>query len=1225
LSQFLSDQVFERDALDFFPTPIADTLDDAAAETAARAQRDKIVETFRVVVRVLALLAMTGAQDTGPSKGPVVELRRKLFQKGLTDGQWIDLTRETLRPYVANADAFGIPALVKAFFPDKGAQTSVFDGQGACSKLLAMRKSHTVAHGITGSEDAAMAVLSARIPDFEVLLRSQTWLWKTEFIVPQARKDRPDGTGEYSVIKLKGVTPRRGFRAEQFTATAELALGRVHIVVEGRAPLDLYPYIQYAEADSGQHEVFLFEEANKSDVILRNYPIGLTRSDPDALVWLRANLLEEASAPPGGGHAPYVTWTINDVRGAARRASDDYLEKMKRERVYLPHLYSRRGTLESHLSGFVDRNCTKSGMLIVGASGIGKTNTLCHIVGQWRDDAERLGNDIVLLLGGSALPGGTFSLRDILLDRLDISDSFATLQSVLGTAHTQKTTQLIVIVDAVDKHPQPGELLRQLDDLIARGRIVPFMKMIFSIGEVTYGSLKKAGFTPSVRDYYSVAPEDARAMRESAEVPLGRMTDEELADAYERYRQDSGFSPTSPFKSLTEEVKNSIRNPLFLRVVMEVFNGRRIPRRVLTAEVLLEYCNKKVFSDAGRMFFITQFVDLLYDKQLTAVSFDTLVQCNELRPMLLDPSPKSPFLQLLDEQVLEEQFKRVSAILPAQRTIAFTYDRLLEYLLLNRVVERYGVATESICALSERANTYLPLRGVLKTLFVATVDEGRVPEVADSLRTGHSGIMTLVGQEMLVELEHRSPSAPGATMTEVATSPFGSLVDAIVSSSDMWSVRLGLESSKELRRLGLYRGAAFICERLMPLLDLAIEPEFAAEVRIALGKIRHILGDRPEALRLYQEALGLFRGTGNRDGEQAVLDEVGKIYLALGDMSAAREHFEQSLKLDRHLVETNGTKEARIGEAESFLNLARYHRMVGEPAKALHYAEMAKQIFVDTGDKRQAALALTEMGQLYRRQGLLEMARQCHSEALVTHQQGGNRRGIAADLRGLAATYHMVGAWSESQSRQQSAQTIYQDIGDKEGVADTWLAMGETYRWSGNMAEAAGCYQRALDCFLEIGSNWGAMMCLNNLGAVHCEGGRAEEAIDLLKRAIVLQKDQLGEIGAPETLAYLSAATLQIGRVDEALSYSDSAVEVLRRRVLGEEDVQLIYYFRHKVLAALGRVAEANEALAKAYEDVQKQADAIKDESFRRSFLEIYPLRREIVAKWNDRIETADP
>src|SRR5438552_17415710 len=100
MAQLLADRSFERDALDFFPTPLADTLDEAVAESSARAQRDKVVETFRVAVRLLGLLALAGSSGP-PTSGQYADLIRKLLRQGLTDGEWVGLARETARLFAA--------------------------------------------------------------------------------------------------------------------------------------------------------------------------------------------------------------------------------------------------------------------------------------------------------------------------------------------------------------------------------------------------------------------------------------------------------------------------------------------------------------------------------------------------------------------------------------------------------------------------------------------------------------------------------------------------------------------------------------------------------------------------------------------------------------------------------------------------------------------------------------------------------------------------------------------------------------------------------------------------------------------------------------------------------------------------------------------------------------------------------------------------------------------
>lgn len=73
----------------FSPTPLADALDEAAAESSARAQRDKVVETFRVAVRLLGLMALAAAPGSAAATSQLASLNKKLLRQGLTDGEWV--------------------------------------------------------------------------------------------------------------------------------------------------------------------------------------------------------------------------------------------------------------------------------------------------------------------------------------------------------------------------------------------------------------------------------------------------------------------------------------------------------------------------------------------------------------------------------------------------------------------------------------------------------------------------------------------------------------------------------------------------------------------------------------------------------------------------------------------------------------------------------------------------------------------------------------------------------------------------------------------------------------------------------------------------------------------------------------------------------------------------------------------------------------------------------
>lgn len=1207
MPSLLRDAAFERDALDYFPSPIADTLDEAVAESSNRAQRDKIVETFRVALRIVGLFALAATPATPPS---TAELLKKLLRQGLTDGEWVGLARELTRPYAGAPQECGVPELVAMFFDRGGRLQPTFAQGGPCDSLLAMRKSDTVAHGISGSEETAADVITGRLADFEAFLRSLQWMWANPLVMPTSRSVSDSGEPAYATLRFVGVTPRRGFRSDTLTVSSDLGLGLVYVTPQQGQPVALHPFVQYAETGLGQREIFLFEEGGKRDATLRAYPAGQKRQDAEALVEARARFIAQP-AKSGQRQVPGIDWTLSAVATAAKRSSEDYLEKMQRERIFLPTLYARRLELERHLAGFLEKTCVRTGLMIVGSSGIGKTNTLCHIVSNWFSDSTGLADDIVLFVGGSTLPGGRFSLRDLILDRLQITQTFPRFLDEFDALRSGSQTQLILVVDGVDKHVDSAELLRQIDDIVRTADRHTWLKVIASIGEVAYGAIRSAGFIPSVRSYYSATVGEQPHSRESPLITLGPLTDTELADAYGNYLRETGFRPTTPFDSVSEEMRNALRNPLYLRIVMEVFDGRAVPRRPMTAEVLLEYCSKKVFSRPDRSYFVNRFVDMLYDNRLAAAKFDVLAHDTDLRQMVLDPSPQSAFLQLLDDQVLEEQVKRVSAILPPHRSVAFTYDRLLEYLLLNRIVERFGLSSEVLTRLSIEAETYLPLRGVLATLLLAKLDEGAYQEVCDLIRGGQRDVMRAVAITVLMDLDQATPGD-----TPPRDPPrFERLVDDLLHSPDADAIDLLLECGEKLADAGAFRRADTLYERF---LARPVEMSTTATARLCrgAGRVRSVLGLRDSAMEAFTKALGSFRATNDRDGEQGVCDDIGREYLLSGEPLMALRWFEESLAIDEELVNLRRPG-ALAGKANSLLNIAAAHQQLGNVAMAVTCAKDAAAWLEEAGEQTGLATALTQLGILYRRQGLVELARAEQQRALSLHQQAGDKLGIAKDLQSIAATYRVQASWAEAEAHCRRAMRVYEELGHRRGLAATWISLGEIQRATEQLDDALDSYGQALLLFNEAASRGGQARCESNLGATHIMKGELDEAVRHLDRAIELQGEILGVGRAhPETLALKAGAMFEVGNKEMAVDLSDKSVAAMSTGRFTEEDVRTVYWHRYRVLAGVGRDAEARDCLELAYRDLVTDAEKISDQTARRGFLESLPIRRAITAAW---------
>ena len=144
----LLDTALEEEVLNRYPAVIADAFDALTFEESSRAQRDKIVECFRIAIRLIGITSLAVVDCSRAGKGGK-QLLHKMLSKGLTDGEWVGLARELLRPYAEAPDELPFPELVSIYFRP-GTSRPANDAK-VIDRLLKMRRSETVAHGSSGT------------------------------------------------------------------------------------------------------------------------------------------------------------------------------------------------------------------------------------------------------------------------------------------------------------------------------------------------------------------------------------------------------------------------------------------------------------------------------------------------------------------------------------------------------------------------------------------------------------------------------------------------------------------------------------------------------------------------------------------------------------------------------------------------------------------------------------------------------------------------------------------------------------------------------------------------------------------------------------------------------------------------------------------------------------------------------------------------------------------
>jgi WD40 repeat protein len=293
-------------ALASSPTPLADSLLALVGAESRFEQRDRVVEVFRAQLRLIAALVLAARLQFGvgpeAESAQVPELLRQLRGRGLTDGQWVALIRELLRPWQNSADAHPLPLLVRLVHARKSELLKLWD------ELLVMRKSETVAHGATGTREALQQILSKRVPQLGRTLELLQPLWsELRLVVPRewSREETPLQPASLFV----GPTPTSGRfrRIDLAVAQAQEANQPLLLSADGQPLLALAPVV--IDKKSGHEDrLFILDGPAKRGALYVCFPTMVEHRESAAWASLDAVLSDEEPAPEseagGGVNAP---------------------------------------------------------------------------------------------------------------------------------------------------------------------------------------------------------------------------------------------------------------------------------------------------------------------------------------------------------------------------------------------------------------------------------------------------------------------------------------------------------------------------------------------------------------------------------------------------------------------------------------------------------------------------------------------------------------------------------------------------------------------------------------------------------------------------------------------------------------------------------------------------------------------------------------------------------
>ena len=194
--------------------------------------------------------------------------------------------------------------------------------------------------------------------------------------------------------------------------------------------------------------------------------------------------------------------------------------------------------------------------------------------------------------------------------------------------------------------------------------------------------------------------------------------------------------------------------------------------------------------------------------------------------------------------------------------------------------------------------------------------------------------------------------------------------------------------------------------------------------------------DAPEAIRLYQQAQTVYRQVGCESGVASVLNNIGIVYGAQGDLAVAEKMYRQALESFRLL--DNKRSEARVTG-----NVADERVEQGDLPGAIQLYQAALQLDRETADTGSATMIGYDLAVVHQLQGDLAGAKQEIDDALQAWQKSGDRNASAYGMWRLGNLLLQEGDLSGARRMYEQALAIRTSAGDKLTMAQVQLALAD--------------------------------------------------------------------------------------------------------------------------------------------------------------------------------------
>ncbi|MDI6738840.1 MAG: tetratricopeptide repeat protein [Candidatus Edwardsbacteria bacterium] len=224
-----------------------------------------------------------------------------------------------------------------------------------------------------------------------------------------------------------------------------------------------------------------------------------------------------------------------------------------------------------------------------------------------------------------------------------------------------------------------------------------------------------------------------------------------------------------------------------------------------------------------------------------------------------------------------------------------------------------------------------------------------------------------------------------------------------------------------------------------------------------IGLVQFNRGNLDEAIRLYREKLDIAAAGGDRKGASYALGNIGLVHLQRGDLAEAGDCFRRCLEMSR---EINDRRSAILALG----NIGVIHWYRKEYEEAVGYFQRSLQEARAIGNKQGVSYALGNIGLIYDGQGRYREALEQYRRCRTISAELGDVRSMMQSSFSAGDDHEALGEYGLAREDYLRYLAEAEALGDQRERCAAMGLVARTYGAEVRVAEAGVWYQRAADC-----------------------------------------------------------------------------------------------------------------------------------------------------------------